>query len=356
MKKLLVVLPCLFLIAAMAGAQSARLPLGVVTGASRMHSCPQGYYPGATCYQATVTCPNTVDIPVTYGYTSPAGTQKGTIVLFNGGAGTQPQPGQPGGKNFDANYLGAGYQIVQTAWATAWEDTGYSGAKDIKAAACRAATLLNHIYQTVYDRNGGMCAQGSSAGSAEIAYALSSYGASDYLDKVELISGPVFGDVEQGCMEPDTTPVTVCSPGQFGCVGAAWQDQPQYVNGTEGIVGTWSGHKCQPRSKTTPQPTNASWKAMSIVDGTSEPNFSYPKTAMAGWLCSNGLNNSAAQGEFFYQKFTNHSQVSDYSLTRIDRCAGAEGVGSGITPQGKLGFDAVTADMTSPVTGCRKRH
>jgi hypothetical protein len=355
MKKILAIFPCFFLFLAMAQAQSPRLPLGVVTHAHKLSSCPQGYYAGATCYQTTVTCPNTADISATYGYTNPSGIQRGTIVLFSGGPGTQPQPGRRTA-SLNTKYLQAGYQIVQTAWGTDWEDTGLPGAKSIKAASCRAATILNYIYQTVYDRNGGMCAQGVSAGSGALAYALAWYGASDYLDKVELLSGPVFGDIEQGCMEPDTTPVTVCPSGQLGCVGGAWQDRPQYVGGSEFAVGNWTGHKCQPLSKTTPVQTNASWKSMSIVDGTIDANFSYPKTAMAGWLCSNGVNNSAAQGAFFYQKFTNHSQVADYSVTRIDNCAGSEGVASGTTPQGKLGLDAISADMISPVAGCIKRH
>jgi hypothetical protein len=356
MKKILTLLTCLFLFVAIGAAQSPRLPLGVVTHADRVSACPSGYYPGATCYQATVTCPNTVDIAVTYGYTNPGGVPRGTVVLLNGADGTQPQPGPPATAGFDSNYLEAGYQIVQTAWASAWEDTGLPGAKSIKAASCRPATLLKYIYQTVYDHNGGMCAQGMSAGSGELAYSLAWYGASDYLDKVELLSGPVFGDVKQGCMKPDANPVTVCPSGQFGCVGESWQDQPQYIGGPKLSLGQWSGDQCQPRSKTTSIKSDASWKSMSIVDGSIGPNFSYPKTAMAGWLCSNGLNNSAAQGEFFYQKFTNPSQVANYSVTRIDNCYGPEGVSLGTTPQGELGLDAITADMTSTVAGCIKRH
>jgi|ERR1700722_11652263 hypothetical protein len=335
--------------------QSTRMPLGVVTHANKLASCPPEYYPGATCYEATVSCPNTADIGVTYGYTSPSGIQRGTIMLFNGGAGMRPQPGGPGGNNFDESYLQAGYQIVQTAWAEDWEDNGLP-VKSIKSSACRAATLLNYVYQTIYDHNGGMCAQGMSAGSGELAYALAYYGASDYLDKVELLSGPVFGNVEQGCMEPDMNPITVCSSGQFGCVGAAWQDRPQYVDGAQQAVSKWSGHQCQPGNNSTPLQTDAAWKAMSIVDDAAGPSFTYPKTAMAGWLCSNGLNNSAAQGQFFYQKFTNQSQTAEYSLTRIDNCKGAEGVTLGTTPQRQLGFDAINADMTSPVAGCIKRH
>jgi hypothetical protein len=356
MKRVFVILPTVFLFVTIVSAQSPRLPLGVVTHADKLPACPQGYYPGAICYQATVTCPNTVDIPVTYGYTNPSGTSRGTILLLNGGDGTQVQPGRPGAPSFDTNYLEAGYQIVQTAWATAWEDTGLPGAKSIKAASCRPATLLKYIYQTVYDHNGGMCAQGVSAGAGELAYALAWYGASDYLDKVELLSGPVFGDVEQGCMKPDADPVTVCFAGQLGCVGDSWQDRPMYGGGTEYALGTWSGHKCQPPNKTTPLKSDAIWKSMSIVDGSITPSFSYPKTAMAGWLCSNGKNNSAAQGEFFYQKFNDPSQVADYSVTRIDNCDGPEGVSRGTTPQGELGLDAITADMTGTVAGCIKRH
>lgn len=355
MKKLFAVLSSLFLFAALAAAQSPRLPLGAVIQARPLSHCPQGYYPGATCYEATVTCPGSVDLGVTYGYVNPAGIQRGTIVFFSEGKGTQPDSGSPTRSNLETKYIEAGYQIVQTAWQAAWEDTGFPGAKSVQAAACRPATLLNYLFQTVYDGNGGMCAQGTSAGSGAVAYSLAWYGASDYLDKVELLSGPVFGDIKQGCMEPDAAPVTVCPPGQFGCVGAAWQDRPQYVLGSQDDLATWSGHKCQPRN-TTPIPTDESWEAMSIVNGTRQASFSYPKTAMAAWLCSNGLNNSAAEGEYFYQQFTSHAQVADYSVTRIDRCAGPEGVTTGTTPRGELGFDAIRTDMTSAVAGCIKRH
>ena len=95
---------------------------------------------------------------------------------------------------------------------------------------------------------------------------------------------------------------------------------------------------------------------MSIVDGTFNPSFSYPQTAMAGWLCSNVAkqqNNSAAQGEFFYQQFLFPWQTAGYSLTRIDNCSGTEGVGNGVTPQGVNGFTAISQDM---IAGCVRRH
>ena len=208
-------------------------------------------------------------------------------MLLRGAGGTEA-----GLNNYAATYLQSGFRILQTAWATQWEDTSLP-TKSVKTAACRAATLLNFFDQNFYEGNGGMCAQGFSAGSAEIAYSLTAYGSSNYLDKVELLSGPVFSDIAQGCMVPQAPPVTGCAPGQFGCVGAPWLDKPQYVAAIQPLVGILTGHKCQSKTPTSLQ-DNATWKAMSIVDGTTAPSFVYPKTAMAGWLCSNASCNAVA--------------------------------------------------------------
>jgi len=340
--------------AGMAVAQSPRLPLGTVTS-SPMFSCPAGYYPGAKCFQATVSCPNTANIQATYGYVNPSGTPRGTIVFFNGKGGTQTYGGSNTGNGYGTKFLNDGYRIVQNAWTSDWEDTGISGNMSIKTAACRPATLLNYLFKNVYDQNGGMCAQGASAGSGGLAYALAWYGASDYLDKVELLSGPVFGDIEQGCMEPEPRDVTVCPGNQFGCVGRSWQDNPSYVIGTMETVAHWTGQQCQ-QGRQTSQTSNSDWKSMSIVDGTLDASFSYPQTAMAGWLCSNGQNNSAAEGQFYYANIKSAGQVASYSVTRIDRCSGPEGVESGVTPTGKNGFLAIVADMEDSVAGCVKRH
>lgn len=331
------------------------LPLGSVSGITQLHTCPAGYFTGASCFEATVSCPNTLDIQVTYGLTNPVGIPRGMVALFGGAGGTQPYGSGTQEQTFSSNYVQAGYQIVQQAWASDWEDTGITNGKNVKTAACRPATLLNFFHQTLYQGDGGMCAQGASAGSAALAYSLSWYGSSNYLDKVELLSGPVLSDIEQGCEVPDAPPVTVCAAGQFGCDGAAWIDKPQYVQGTQIGVGRWSGLQCQQGSRT-PLATNSTWKTMSIVDGTNGASLFYPQTAMAGWLCSNGENNSAAEGQIFYRQFSSAAQTAKYSLTRIDGCAGPEGVDAGKTPSGESGFVAITTDMTDSVAGCIKRH
>jgi hypothetical protein len=334
-------------------AQRAPLSLGTISSRNivKLKACPAGYYPGMTCFRGQVdNCPNTGSLGFTYGYQDPQGETLGTVVFLEGGGGTSAYDDP----TYAQKYLQNGYQVVYAAWDNDWELTN-NDAPSIKYAACRPATLLNYIYDNLYSR-GGMCAQGSSAGSGALGYVLAWYGGSSYLDNVELLSGPVFGDIKQGCEVPNAPTVNVCATGQFGCDGAQWPDSPAYVDGDENLIRNWSSQPSCNAGKTTSAFVNSLWKGMSIVDGTNNPSFSYPHTALAGYLCSNVdsvQNNSAAQGEFFYQQFTNAGQTAEYSVTRINNCSGSEGVTDGQTPQGETGFTAISDHMMS---ACIKRH
>src|SRR5260370_10310047 len=121
-------------------AQSSPLPLGTIKDVRPLSPCPSGYTLGMTCFQAEMSCPQTVDLPFTFGYENPTGIPKGTIVFLNGGGGTNPAAGQ-----FGLAYLNHGYQIVQLAWNTAWEETGNGTGTTIKLAACLPATILNYV-------------------------------------------------------------------------------------------------------------------------------------------------------------------------------------------------------------------
>ena len=295
------------IIAPRSQAQRAPLPLGTVTNVSRLSSCPAGFFTGMTCFQARMSCPNTAEIGFTYGAKDSAGAARGTIVLLEGGTGKSAS----GGSEYAGKYLHDGFRIVDMAWESAWEVTGVATAS-IKTAACRPATFLNYVSKNL-NGDGSMCAQGDSAGSGAVAYSLAWYGAGDFLDKVELLSGPVFGNIEQGCIVPNAPISTVCPAGQYGCNGAPWPDSPAYVGGDITAIDAWSGKPTCNGTQTTSKAANLSWQAMSIVDGTDNPSFSYPQTAMAGWMCSNiagSQNNSAAQGEFFYEQFTNSTQYA----------------------------------------------
>jgi len=345
----------LTLSAASASAQHTPLQLGTINPQTivKLQTCPLGYYPGMTCYTGQVeACPNTVSLGFTYGSLNPAqDPPAGTIVFLEGEGGTVAYTDPV----YAQKYLQQGFQVVYLGWDTDWEFTGNNTGTSIKNAACRPATFLQYAYQNVYT-NGGMCVQGASAGAGAVAYALAWYGLATIIDNVEMLSGPVFGDVKQGCIVPRASSVNVCATNQYGCNGDQWSDDPTYIDGDQTLVGQWSGQPSCNDGQQTSASANAAWKKMSIVDGSNNANFSYPQTSMAAWLCSNinsVQNNSSAQGEFFYQQFTHNGQTAGYSVTRINFCDGVEGVTQGQTPEGESGFIAISDHM---VSSCVKRH
>jgi hypothetical protein len=320
-------------------------------------------------------------------------------------------------------YFKAGYEIVQIAWSDDWEmisdpiPTGTNG--NIQWAACRPATFFNFIYQSFYlpliqppnqSYNGGMCVLGDSAGSAAVAYSLAYYGAGNFLDNVELLSGPVLSDVKQGCGVGTgigaNDPINVCGPGDFWCSlgtgGTSWTLGPEYVSGAQTAVGGWTNDlTCESQSGTSGSSETA-WLNQSIVDqstgGATQgavPTFIYPKTSISGWLCRsvvddvNGVsyncatlvngnpngnsnlcpNNSSSQGELFYDAVGSAAQQPPhYAVYAVDNCVTAEGVTAGNVPgyqqllyNGKVdGFDAIEYDMVglSPNINpeCTRRH
>jgi len=71
-------------------AQTTPLPLGQVQMPTSLSSCPVNFDTHMTCYNtAVVNCPNTLDIPLVYGYArTNASTVLGTIVMLSGGGGS----------------------------------------------------------------------------------------------------------------------------------------------------------------------------------------------------------------------------------------------------------------------------
>jgi hypothetical protein len=330
--------------------QAQPLPLGHVNTPVRAVSCPTGFVNGTSCYTSTVTCPDTEDLSFTYGVVNPKGTS-GTIVFFSGEDGNTP-----GFSQYIAAYTTSpnNFQTVQVVWETAWEDTGNGSGDNLKAAACRPATVMDWILdqKNVY-AGGAMCAQGSSAGSAAIGFALAEYGAGDYLNHVVLESGPVLSDVSTGC-NPNSASMSVCLGNQCLTGGqGSWPDSPIYVDGAEYAVSTWTGavgeNACVNGSNIS-QAQYTAWKNMSIVDGLPDSTFSYPKTSVVGWLCDKPAscndascqNNSAAQAQLYYENVTSPKDVY-----RVDNCEGTEEVEAGTVPAlgNESGLNAIIANM-----------
>jgi len=335
---------------------------------------------------------------VTIGYLNPVGivsgvtTANGLVVLHGGSGGEMPESFALA----DA-YFRAGFEVVQVSWADDWEliSDPLTGTGNIQVAACRPATVFNWVNQNLFlpgvlgnNKAAGMCAVGDSAGSAAVVYSLAYYGAYNWFDYVSLLSGPVFGDIEQGCGVGNNLgkndPITVCDPTKgndgWGCKlganGSTWTLPAEYVGGAQTAVQGWTNEpdQCAGTSNTT-DPSNTDWLRESIVDqppatGGPTPTFTYPQTAMSAWLCRPPIqnqnpncaannynnsnvcpNNSSTQGQIFYQNIP--SGTSNYSLYAVDQCQTAEGVAAGNVPgyQAQVfggtikGLLAITYDM-----------
>ena len=379
----------------------AQLTLGAVSDPVPLSSCPgSGWFdPGGTTHMSCVAavliaCPNAQNLGFTFGYVYPTVAYKGTIVFLTGGDGTTPATAELGELDYARAYYDAGYEIVQIKWDSAWEQTDVPSQSNtpyppnIQYAACRPATFLKFVNDNYFTRGttikNAICAQGGSAGSAQVAYSLAFYGAGGYLDNVELLSGPPLSDIEQGCQHPDANLITVCGQNddggghQNGCKlgtgGSTWQLSPKYVQPALNGVRSWTNDSttmhCGGASDTTQW--NSFWYQMSIVEtAVNNPTFSYPNTAMAAWLCRSlqnpgtaaycaahsgdavhCLNNTPSQGQIFYGKITfgNIVPPKPYAVYAVDGCDKAEGVTNsrnvpGFTPNTLDGFDAISTDM-----------
>jgi hypothetical protein len=298
------------------------LPIGTVSNPTSV-TCTTNFYHGSACTTVTISCPNVADINATYGYEAPKGTMLGLVVLVNGAEDLSP-----GGAKYLGTYLSYGFAIEQVEFATGWEITGQT--PNLMNAACRMATLLNYLQQQDSAYPFGI--QAGSAGAGAVGYALSWYGLTP--QALELTSGPSFSDIELGCEVPRPTHLLVVPTN-----GASWTDMLNYNQAnTIANMQAWTGDKTCDGTKYTSQTSDAAWKAMSIVS-TGAQNY-FPHTAISGWVCNNGINNSAAQTYEWFSQIT-----SSWTLTSMTGCVGAENVDTATTPQGVTGVVAIPADM-----------
>jgi|HubBroStandDraft_6_1064221.scaffolds.fasta_scaffold02976_3 hypothetical protein len=394
---------CLALSMATIGAQAqyGSLPLGTLA-VSGSTPCPgsgwynyQGTY--VACYVAAITnCAGASPLGVTFGYLDPVGyvkgvlVEKGVIVLHTGQGGTSPagdDVGVPDGDFSFANYYFLqGYVVVQLAWDSDWEATqdpfpltNPPTYGNVQQAACRPATFFNYVFNNIYvpilgtNSSAGMCGHGFSAGSAALAYSMAYYKPAPntqwWWDNVEMLAGPAVSDMNQGCEKPVAEPIAVCPPGQWGCPAGnnSWQGGPTFVPTAAGWVGKWTNDNtcANPSLNQTSLASDQRWLQQSIVDdGTNNPVFTYPHTAMAGWLCrtlgnqqqqscitnyhwNTCPNESSQQGQIFFQNFTQSNSPASFNLYPVDNCNGPEGVLAGTVAalQGVTGLQGVEYDM-----------
>ena len=423
---------------------SAQAALGTVSTPQLLTSCPtlpkgSGFDISMTCFSANISnCPNTDQIGIIYGVSTPTGQLNGTIVMLSGDGGVYlpnsfeeyiPASVSVAGYQTYSGYLApqAPYQVIEAVWGAIsgtpptftgqdWEFTNTAlgdNALSILNAACRPATFLNWV------RNGnsqatlgkgiwaggitgqsgakGMCVHGNSGGAAQAAYTLAWYGAgvggapawgSGYLDKVVLENGPVYSDIEQGCEVTggvNNQYTTICNNNpplgennswEPGCTSSTWPQGSsgtnyhiEYIDGDQSDVQEWTQYSsdmsnplCSSGRGTTTPSQNSSWYNMSIVNFPAigqQPSFSYPNTAMSGWLCQNvsntppPQNNSAPQGQLFFYQFQDPSQL--LSVNAVSNCPSIENIEGGTVSYTGTSYgpgnthpspDAIVIDMT----------
>ncbi len=317
---------------------TALMPLGTVSAGSSevcpaiVNGQPADWVTGtsggtdiqALCYRATVSCPNMPDLGVTYGVATPAGLSNGTIAFVSAKGGENTLPGSS--KNqapFDLFH--AGFQTVQFAWDTEWQNGSSAGS--FKIAACRVATFLNYIDTQYYQANAnnsptaGMCAQGQSGGAGGIAMSLSYYGVSSFLDKAVFVSGPHYADMVQGCSVPNAPAVNICPTvdGDYpmGCNSQAgtWTNVPVYTGGAakQLTIQLADNPPCNDPTHTYTAQDELNLTATSLVDGAADANYIYPQTAITAWECDDDTfwqNPSEAQGWIYFSQLRSPSQVA----------------------------------------------
>jgi hypothetical protein len=327
-------------------------------------SCPTNFYTGMTCFGATIDC-TIVDshidnISLTIGYVTQAATPTGTIVFFTGGPGTASDFGPT--NSFADSYVGS-YMIVYVEWASAWEKASSNASyENILHAACRPATLLKWINDSAGPHpSGAMCAQGKSAGSAAIAYAMSWYGAGSYLKNVELLAGPVLSKIDDGC-NPIPPTVSMCPSGGICTAGTiAWSRNAGYTSDKVGSINPWTGLTDCTQSTITSGELLA-LKNMSIVDGSYTgvtPVFSFT-TKRHGWICAGDrtnydnyatdcpttpafcTNNSSPQGYDWYAAATD----LNLKVSGTNKCDGTTTTTTSTEAEGVDGTNAKDPDFS----------
>ncbi|HEY3840710.1 MAG TPA: hypothetical protein VGL72_29260 [Bryobacteraceae bacterium] len=171
-------------------------PLGAVTESA--DSCAAGPLAKTLCRRLVVACPGVKDIQVSVRIIEPAeGVPfRGTVVMGSGGSGAGFYGGDEGGQRLEKAVTGMGFRVIDRSWAGGWPTAEGGMVKE----SCRYATLLTWVHEHLH-KGGKFVATGNSGGSAEIGYALTTWGRGDILDVAVPTSGPPLGRLDYACVK-----------------------------------------------------------------------------------------------------------------------------------------------------------
>ena len=325
--------------------RSTPIPLGNVTHNQKLSSCPTnlGLYSGMQCANITVECVNTDNIAVIIGVLLPNTTAAGTILLVAGGGGTNSY-----NSGFVPIYAAANFTVVQVVFESDWNILGY-GLNNLKTAACRPATVYHYLYGQIH--TGGttkpyaIC--GTSGGAASIAYSIAWYGADSYLDYGQMLNGPNFSNISEGCIYPAGPNITVCpNNGQQYCnqTSEGFSTNTSFAS-TFGdcsvTINDIVGYNCSCPTQIYNSTVINWFNSQSIVFTGAQLHYNY--TGISSWLCKPQDNISVGMAQYFAQSV---SATNGFHQWLITNCTGAEGIVSGYyLPTGQSGLTVISNDM-----------
>jgi len=160
--------------------------------------CTAPPIPNTTCRRLEVSAPGLKPIQVQLRVTEPpAGTaRRGTVVMGSGAGGGTFYATVPPVQALVKDIAAMGFLVVDRAWNGGW--TTHEGG--LKKESCRYATLLTWIHQRLHS-GGKFVATGNSGGSAEIGYALTTWGRGEILDLAIPSSGPPVAHLDYACVK-----------------------------------------------------------------------------------------------------------------------------------------------------------
>jgi hypothetical protein len=185
------------------------LPLGIVTLVPKTPSCLAGY----TCTQLKISgCSNvSQSIKSTLAQSWPSGPPRGVLLFLSGSGGTSwwntRRTTLAGTFLADLRDV-QGFVIVQLKWAKDWTMAASGQRTGLAHLACRPATMVKYVYDTIYAPLGitptlgtcGYCLTGNSGGASQATYPLSHYGLDSIINATVPTSGPTHAAMARGCL------------------------------------------------------------------------------------------------------------------------------------------------------------
>lgn len=229
-----------------------------IAGVGPPSNCP----PSATCSAVVVDCLGLPTGRAYIAFSEPVGPPRGLLVMFVGSEGTSFYDPED---TFVPELTAAGFVQARVNWQDGWNDVLPGDEYGLTTAACRTATIVEHLHETQYlpldlDPEAGVCGfcvTGNSGGALQSGYLLAEYGLESILDAIIVGGGPIPSRIAEACLEPAGENL--------------WTVRASIVDYAYGVAPGRQG-PCALQDAS----MEATWRADSLVDGGAD--FLHPST------------------------------------------------------------------------------